>query len=126
MDKYILKQNDGVILLIVSAISKISSDSMELIDNQLKNMLCCIDGYNKDMSIEETIDLLNSRDIWIECSDGNKFREYVLKDRAKDKDLAMFRVGKSQIKCNEEELSYKCEFYISDIIKYQEDNYGLF
>lgn len=84
-------------------------------ENKIKDLLCCIDGYNKDMSIEETIDLLNKENKWIECTNDKNTRKYILKDRKLNTDIAMFLIEDTGTK--EEDFKYTYNYYITDIIK---------
>ncbi|WP_460377399.1 hypothetical protein [Paraclostridium bifermentans] len=88
---------------------------MELMEDKIKDLLCCIDGYNKDMSIEDTIDLLNKENKWIEFTNNKKTRKYILKDRKLNTDIAMFLIEETGIE--QEDFKYTYNYYITDIIK---------
>ncbi|GAA0102557.1 hypothetical protein UT300012_32720 [Paraclostridium bifermentans] len=95
--------------------SKINEEIMELMEDKIKDLLCCIDGYNKDMSIEDTIDLLNKENKWIEFTNNKKTRKYILKDRKLNTDIAMFLIEETGIE--QEDFKYTYNYYITDIIK---------
>lgn len=104
--------------MISQAVNKLYGEVLEVVENQLKELLCCIDGYNKSMSIEDTLDLLNKEDKWIECKYEDGFRKYILKDRKTDRCIAEFRCKTYFEDYNSNTHSIFSKTYISDIIKY--------
>lgn len=88
---------------------------MELIEDRIKDLLCCIDGYHKYISTEETIDLLNRENKWIEFTNDKKVRKYILKDRELNTDIAMLLIEETGIE--KEDFKYTYNYYITDIIK---------
>lgn len=104
--------------MISQAVNKLNGEVLEVVENQLKQLLCCIDGYNKSMSIENTLDLLNKEDKWIECKDEDGFRKYILKDRKMDRSIAEFVCKWSIGDFNWDTYSVEGKMWISDIIEY--------
>ncbi|WP_155484546.1 hypothetical protein [Paraclostridium sordellii] len=89
-----------------------------VVEDKIKDLLYCIEGYDKSMDIEQTIDLLNSSNKWIECTYEDDFKRYILKDRITDINIAEFVCKWSIGDFNWDTHSVEGKMWVSDIIKY--------
>lgn len=74
----------------ISLMKEFINREITVIEDKIKDLLSCIEGYDKSMDIEQTIDLLNSSNKWIECTYEDGFERYILKDRITDVNIAEF------------------------------------
>lgn len=102
----------------MSHIKEFINREIVVIEDKIKELLCCIEGYDKSMDIEQTIDLLNSSNKWIECTYEDDFKRYILKDRVTDTNIAEFVCKWSIGDFNCDTYSGEIKMWISDIIEY--------